>query len=65
MIMTKHDYSNHREEYNGYCKACKDVTNYGGVEPDADSYECETCGKNSVIGVEDALICGYIKIRGT
>ncbi len=38
----------------GICCKCGDTQS--GVEPDAEGYTCETCGENSVMGFEDALI---------
>jgi hypothetical protein len=45
----------------GWCYACEDFTN-SGVEPDAENYECECCGRRAVMGAEQALIEGYIEI---
>ena len=38
----------------GICTACHE-TAYG-VEPDAESYECESCGALSVCGAEQFLL---------
>jgi hypothetical protein len=62
MTMSEDEYENHREEYNGYCIYCKDITNYGGVEPDARKYDCEECGHPGVMGIEEALMSGLIQI---
>ena len=32
-----------------------------GVEPDAEKYECESCGKRGVYGLEQLLMMGWIK----
>ena len=61
--MSGDEYSEHREEYDGYCTTCEDVTVEGGVEPDARGYECPECGMNTVIGIEEALIDGLIEIE--
>lgn len=37
----------------GICKACGNEQE--GCEPDARNYECESCGKNQVFGVEELL----------
>jgi len=34
----------------GICLHCLEVR--GGVEPDADGYKCEGCGRNEVSGAE-------------
>ena len=51
------------ESYTGYCTECRDFTT-GNVEPDAQGYECEVCGKHTVTGAEEALIAGLINIAG-
>ena len=44
----------------GVCLACGEVQ--GGCEPDARGYECESCGKRRVYGLEEALLMGAIEI---
>lgn len=39
----------------GYCPECDEFTN-GGVEPDAEGYECISCGENTVMGAETAIV---------
>jgi len=34
-----------------------------GVEPDAEGYQCESCGEQSVMGLENALFAGHIQIE--
>ena len=43
----------------GWCTTCHDFTG-GPVEPDARGYHCESCGKNTLMGVEDAVITGKL-----
>ena len=50
-----------REGTNGICLACGEIT-YGGVEPDAREYPCESCGRDSVCGLEEALLLGLLRI---
>lgn len=38
----------------GVCLACGEIQ-MGGVEPDAENYECESCGARKVCGVEQYL----------
>lgn len=64
MQMTEGQYIMHTNEYDGYCTQCKKVTNIGGVEPDAENYDCEVCYKPSVIGVEQAMLIGLLNIVG-
>ena len=44
----------------GICLACGAIND--GVEPDASDYECEHCHANEVMGIEDALIMGYVDL---
>ena len=53
------DYVDATDSYTGWCKTCKAFTT-GCVEPDAEDYECEACGANTVVGAEDALMLGLI-----
>lgn len=43
-------------EDNGICISCGEDAY--GVEPDAEKYTCETCGKNTVFGGEQLLLMG-------
>lgn len=52
----------HCNEYDGWCVACKDFTNEGGVEPDAEGYACDNCGKEGVMGAEQAMLWGEFEI---
>jgi len=59
--ITEEEYLEHVDAYDGLCLGCKEFT-CGGVEPDAEGYHCEGCGENLVMGTEDALMAGHIKI---
>lgn len=50
------------EDYEGICLKCGSTQS--GVEPDAHGYECESCGARAVMGFEDAMLSGYIVIKG-
>lgn len=52
--MTIEQIQQHMEDNDGFCIVCKEVTNYGGVEPDARNYKCEQCGEMMVFGMEEA-----------
>lgn len=41
----------------GICLECG-VMVFEGCEPDARKYPCEECGKNSVYGLEEAILMG-------
>ena len=45
----------------GICLACGEQTD--GVEPDAEGYECEICGRRTVMGVPQALLAGELDIE--
>ena len=63
MIMTEEDYIEATENNDGFCTRCNEITNSGGVEPDAEDYECDECGNNTVIGIENALSMGHITFK--
>lgn len=42
-----------RDDGTGFCVACGEEAY--GVEPDAERYECESCGKRAVYGAEQLL----------
>lgn len=58
--MDEEEIQQHIDDNNGYCTTCKAVTNDGGVEPDAEGYRCDECGSMTVMGIEQALICGHL-----
>lgn len=57
--VSQSDYENACEENLGWCPDCcaftRDMT-----EPDAEGYDCPDCEGHSVMGAENALICGLI-----
>ena len=59
--ITESDYLMHRDEYNGICLLCGEIR-WGETEPDAENYPCDACGKSSVQGIDNALVCGDIEI---
>ncbi len=61
--MTESDYMSYRNGYDGYCTDCNAVSRYGCTEPDAENYECDECGENTAIGIDNALIIGHIEIK--
>ena len=44
----------------GWCLACGDET-IGGIEPDAENYECVECGEHQVFGASQLLMMGCFK----
>lgn len=61
--MTEIEYQEHCDSYNGVCIACSRVR-YGNTEGDASDYECDYCGETKVIGIENALMEGFIEFTG-
>ena len=58
--VSENDYNDAVESHMGFCISCQDFTR-DSTEPDAESYGCPECEKNSVMGAENALICGFIE----
>ena len=63
MKLTISEYNEHRNDYDGYCVGCKTIGRYGYTEPDAENYECDECGENKAMGMDNALIMGYLEIE--
>ena len=47
----------------GVCTTCETVDEYAGCEPDASEYVCPSCEKNTLYGLEEALMMGLISIE--
>jgi hypothetical protein len=58
--MSDDEYINHRMDDAGLCVECGAIVD--GVEPDARGYECPECRARAVMGIEEALLCGRVKI---
>ena len=58
--LSEDEYLRHRDDYDGCCAACGEWT-IGGVEPDAQNYECDACGIDQVFGAEQLLLMGKIE----
>lgn len=54
------EYMEYCDNYNGICTECGAIAD--NVEPDAEGYECESCGKHAVQGFEEALMNAVIII---
>lgn len=59
--LTEEEFVEAEECSNGICSACGEWR-YGDTEPDAEDYECDSCGKNKVVGMMNAMIDGLIEI---
>ena len=62
MELSVEDYSVHCDNNDGYCKRCKEITRFGDTEPDARGYECPACDGRTCMGIEEALMLGFIEI---
>ena len=58
--MTQEDYLDASRNYQGICKTCGDLRDQ--TEPDAEDYECYSCGEMQVQGIENALMEGTLEI---
>lgn len=63
MRLTEAEFQQFDNENAGYCSTCDEVTKDSCVEPDAEDYECPKCGDFSVMGMQRAIICGYLSFR--
>ncbi len=48
------------DSFEGICINCGNRQH--GVEPDAENYSCEACESRSVYGLEQAVICGHVRV---
>src|SRR5687768_10504183 len=46
----------------GFCIGCKEVTTQGTYELDVRNHPCAVCDENTVFGIEQAVIEGYVTI---
>jgi hypothetical protein len=60
ITLTAEEYQRLRDEDCGVCLACGEIIDCG-VEPDARNYHCDSCGKDRVFGIEEAMLMGRIK----
>ena len=57
--MDEDDFRDAMDSNQGWCTHCQEFTN-DYAEPDAEHYKCCVCGNMTVMGAEQALICGEI-----
>lgn len=60
-VVTQEEYESLSESYQGICLECGEVRD--NCEPDAEKYECESCGELKVYGAEQMLIMGRLEIK--
>jgi len=61
--MTMEEFDDAADTHQGYCTTCDDLTG-DCCEPDAHKYECPVCEKNTLYGMAEAVICGFIEVTG-
>lgn len=61
--LTEEEYEELVDSYSGICTECGEI-HHCYTEPDAEGYHCDECGKNAVMGIENALICGVVILIG-
>jgi len=59
--LTEQTYVELRESHCGFCLSCH-ALNDGFHEPDAENYECDSCGKHASHGIENVLIMGLVEL---
>lgn len=59
--ITEAEYEELCETSSGVCLACWEIA-HGDTEPDAENYPCESCGKDKVQGIENAMVDGNVQI---
>ena len=60
MSISIEEYEESKEDNMGYCPECDEITREC-TEPDAEGYDCPECGGKKVMGLDNALIMGYVK----
>jgi hypothetical protein len=60
ITITESQYLSYQDNYIGLCLECN--AERDSTEPDAENYECYSCGAHKVMGIELALIAGNIVI---
>lgn len=59
--LTRAEYDHYSDQFNGKCLAC-DAWHFGGIEGDAEGYECDYCGESQVMGMLNLLFEGKIDV---
>jgi hypothetical protein len=58
--MTIPEYLNESGQHTGICRGCG--ARRGTCEPDARDYPCDSCGEDSVYGLEELIVMGELEI---
>ena len=59
VLMNEDKVKRHMVDNDGFCIECGAIS-YGGVEPDALNYKCDECGERKVVGMETAILYGWV-----
>lgn len=62
MRISANSFRDHVTNKDGYCTTCEEFTREGDTEGDAEDYPCPTCGGDTCLGAELALLIGEIEI---
>lgn len=62
--MSERDYLHFHSSWGGICYACGTIVD-DRCEPDSRNYECDSCGRMEVPGMERALEDGRIAIKSS
>ena len=46
----------------GFCTSCGMLDGHAGCEPDAEGYECPECDERTLMGLEQAMLLGLVRI---
>jgi hypothetical protein len=60
--ITENEFAEATDNSMGWCPKCREFTR-DCTEPDAEGYDCEQCGENSVVGAEVAMVAGMFDFR--
>jgi hypothetical protein len=60
-ILSEAEYRELRNDDAGICKYCGEYSYC--VEPDASGYQCDSCEKHGVEGIENAMVMGLVEIK--
>jgi hypothetical protein len=58
--VSQSDFEEMADSFMGWCTGCKSFTR-DTTEPDAEDYDCPVCGDLTVMGAENALLCGELE----
>lgn len=61
MNVTKDEFEDLQDDLAGYCTECQAVTTEE-VDPDSEDQECQECGSETCVGIDQALVLGLIQI---